>query len=300
MDAVSHVFPPFLSCFFLRSLSVVCCTVKDDLLVTLEQLARRPDGQRFDYIIVETSGLADPAPLMEALWADSELDPAVRVDGVVCVCDACHISEHLQRTAEARAQLAVSDVALINRCDLTDEMTVSKAEDEIRNVNAECKVLKSSWGKVDLDEILGMRTLDTEREPQIRSWNDVRSECDGCSLGGHDGHDGHDHGKKKKRHDGDISTWQIEMEGKMDEEKLRSFLAEVLWEPQGWDVLRAKGAVSLQSSQYMCALQAVRAVWTIQPTPLLSQGKSRFVFIGRNLKPDVWLPKLKDCLFKSE
>lgn len=97
----------------------ICCTVKDDLVSTLEQLAIHKD--RFDYILIETTGMANPGPVITSLWTDSELGTSLRLDGVVCVVDAANILYNLslpQVSNEVRQQICYADRIIINKSDL--------------------------------------------------------------------------------------------------------------------------------------------------------------------------------------
>ena len=114
-----------ISNFIELSNGCICCTIKDDLLVTLEQLLLYKD--KFDYIIIETTGVANPGPIVSALWADDQLDCNLILDGVICVVDSYNIESYLSSTDEsinASTQLCLADRILLNKSDTIDSTQV--------------------------------------------------------------------------------------------------------------------------------------------------------------------------------
>ncbi|KAG2432777.1 hypothetical protein HYH02_012909 [Chlamydomonas schloesseri] len=138
----------------------MCCAVKSDFLQALESLLERPGGRRFDYILIETSGLANPGPIATALWTDAELESRVSLDGVVTVVDAVNIDRQLHEPRprgavnEAQLQVAYADIVLLNKLDLVDEEALMRAEADIRAINSGVTIVRTSRAAVDLGLIL--------------------------------------------------------------------------------------------------------------------------------------------------
>ncbi|GFR53016.1 hypothetical protein Agub_g15708 [Astrephomene gubernaculifera] len=138
----------------------MCCAVKSDFLQALESLLDRPGGRAFDYILIETSGLANPGPIATALWTDAELESRVNLDGVVTVVDAVNIDRQLHEPRqqgvvnEAQLQLAYADIVVLNKLDLAEEEALVRAEADIRAINSSVTIVRTQRSTVDLGLIL--------------------------------------------------------------------------------------------------------------------------------------------------
>ncbi|PNH07726.1 COBW domain-containing protein 1 [Tetrabaena socialis] len=147
----------------------MCCAVKSDFLQALESLLERPGGRRFDYILIETTGLANPGPIATALWTDAELESRVSLDGVVAVVDAVNIrqvaaggprvrqlGEQRSKGAvnEAQLQIAYADIVVLNKLDLASEEAVVRSEADIRAINSGVTVVRTQRSAVDLGLVL--------------------------------------------------------------------------------------------------------------------------------------------------
>ncbi|GLC33940.1 hypothetical protein PLESTB_000820300 [Pleodorina starrii] len=140
----------------------MCCAVKSDFLQALESLLDRPAGQsrRFDYILIETTGLANPGPIATALWTDAELESRVALDGVVTVVDAVNIDRQLHEPRprgvinEAQVQVAYADIVVLNKLDLAEEEALVRAEADIRAINSGVTIVRTQRSVVDLGLIL--------------------------------------------------------------------------------------------------------------------------------------------------
>jgi len=262
----------------------VCCTVKDDLLVTLEQLLEK---QPFQHIVIEMSGLADPGPLIQVFWADSELEANVYLDAVVCVCDAQHITDHLNSTQEASQQIAMADRVLLNKCDLVEEAKLAEVEARLKSINAAASVMRTVQSEADLTALLHVNAFDAQgMAERLRS---DASQATVAPIG---------------QHTKTIETRRIHIPGLLDKSALRNFLATLLWEAdEDYDVLRLKGLISLAGKRVKYALQGVRDVWSLDKTsmPLCQETEpvSQFVFIGRDMLVEQWEKELLKCVHKE-
>ena len=143
----------------------ICCTVRGDLVRILDGLMRRKG--KFDAIIVETTGLADPAPVAQTFFIDENVGKKTRLDAVVTVADAKWLNDRLKDAPEAKNQIAFADVILINKTDLVTPEELSEVEARIRGINPYAKVHKTQRGQIALDEVLGRNAFDLDRILEI-------------------------------------------------------------------------------------------------------------------------------------
>src|ERR1700684_667035 len=173
----------------------ICCTVRGDLVRILDGLMRRKG--KFDAVIVETTGLADPAPVAQTFFVDENIGRKTRLDAVVTVADAKWLSERLKDAPEAKNQIAFADVILLNKTDLVSADELSEVEGRIRAINPYAKLHRTTRAQIPIAEVLDRKAFDLDRildiEPQFLESED-----------GHDHHDhGHDHGHGHDHHDHD-------------------------------------------------------------------------------------------------
>jgi G3E family GTPase len=178
----------------------ICCTVRGDLIRILEGLMRRK-GQ-FDAIIVETTGLADPAPVAQTFFIDEEVGRKARLDAVVTVADAKWLTERLKDAPEAKNQIAFADVILLNKTDLVSEHDLEEVEARIRGLNPYARVIRTQKCDVALDAVLDKGAFDLDRiltiEPAFLEADDHHHHHHDHDHGHH--HHGHDHGQDHHEH----------------------------------------------------------------------------------------------------
>jgi G3E family GTPase len=189
----------------------ICCTVRGDLIRILGQLVKRRD--RFDSVIVETTGLADPGPVAQTFFIDDDLKEQFQLDAIVTLVDAKHAEQHLEAVRAANEQIAFADVVLLNKTDLVSPQDVARVEQRIRAINRTAKIFRTQSAQLPIDEVLNVGAFDLERalavdrtflEPEYPfEWGGVfdfaagevrirTGEGHGHSHDDHD-HDHHDH-----------------------------------------------------------------------------------------------------------
>src|SRR5580693_4645850 len=166
----------------------ICCTVRGDLVRILDGLMRRKG--KFDAIIVETTGLADPAPVAQTFFMDENVGRKTRLDAVVTVADAKWLNERLKDAPEAKNQIAFADVILINKTDLVSADELAEVEARIRGINPYAKLHKTVRGQIPLDAVLGRNAFDLDR---ILDLEPAFLEGDGQEHEHGHGHHDHDH-----------------------------------------------------------------------------------------------------------
>jgi len=146
---------------FETSNGCICCTVRGDLIRILTQLRKR--RERFDAILIETTGLADPGPVAQTFFIDEELKEYFSLDAIVTLVDARHIEQELEQNPIAREQIAFADIVLLNKIDLVDSSTLARIEQRVRGISGTATVLRTRNADVPLDRVLDIGAFDLER-----------------------------------------------------------------------------------------------------------------------------------------
>ena len=143
----------------------ICCTVRGDLIRILSNLMKR--RKKFDYVLIETTGLADPAPVAQTFFMDDELGALLRLDGVVTLVDARHLVQHLGNTPEAQEQIAFADVILLNKIDLVGASELDALEARLHAMNAPAKLHRTQYAEISLDHILNVGGFNVTRALEV-------------------------------------------------------------------------------------------------------------------------------------
>ncbi len=263
----------------------ICCTVRGDLIRIIEGLMRRKG--KFDAIIVETTGLADPAPVAQTFFVDQDVQDQARLDAVVTVADAKWLSDRLRDAPEAKNQIAFADVIILNKMDLVSPEELREVEARIRAINPYAKLHKTSRCAVPLDAVLGRNAFDLDRILEIEP---SFLEVDDHDHHGHDhGHDHahHDHGLKHY-HDEEMQSFAFQIDGEVDPARFMPWI-NLIVQREGPSILRSKGILAFKDEDKRFVFQGVHM---ILDGDLQRQWRpdekrvSKIVFIGRNLKED--------------
>jgi len=241
----------------------ICCTVRGDLIHIIDNMMKRRG--RFDAIIIETTGLADPAPVAQTFFVDQDVRAKTRLDAVVTVVDAKHLVARLDDAPEAQDQIAFADVILLNKTDLVSEDDLKAVEARIRAINPYAKLHRTQNSNVALEAILDRGAFDLERilsvEPDF--------------LDGHHDHD----------HDPDVVSMSLTIPGDIDPEKFLPWINEVS-QTFGPQLLRYKGILAFKDEPRRFVLQGVHMIIDgdlQRPWKADEKRVSRLVFIGRDL-----------------
>ncbi len=269
----------------------ICCTVRGDLIRIIEGLMRRRG--KFDAIVVETTGLADPAPVAQTFFVDADVKDAARLDAVVTLADAKFLLERLTDAPEAKNQIAFADVVILNKTDLVAPEELLEIEARIRGINPYAAIHRAVKAAVPLEAVLERNAFDLSRiieiEPNFLSAGDDIHHHD------HDhGHDHHHHHPAEKRdgaplkayHDEDMQSVSIRYDGDVDPERFVPWLEE-LTQRDGPDILRCKGIVSFKNEPRQFVFQGVHMILDGDLQRAWREGEkrsTRLVFIGRKLK----------------
>ena len=239
----------------------ICCTVRGDLIRIIDGLMLRRN--KFDAIVVETTGLADPAPVAQTFFVDADIARQARLDSIVTVVDARHFLLRLEDSHEAEEQVAFADVILLNKTDLVDADELVAVEGRIRSINRHATLHYTNHCDVDLARVLDRGAFDLDRILEIEP----------AFLG-----------ENVHQHDDAISSVSLEG-GELDAWRFRQWLGDYLM-AHGPDVLRTKGILAVAGSDRRVVVQAVHMLMDSAPQRLWKAGeerRSRLVLIGRNL-----------------
>ena len=269
----------------------ICCTVRGDLIRILTGLMRRKG--RFDAIIVETTGLADPAPVAQTFFVDEEISARTKLDSVTTVVDAKHVLLRLADSREAREQIAFADQIVLNKTDLVTESELAEVERRIRKINPLAPIHRAVNSNVPLETVLGRGSFDLDRieELQPAFLNPPHGEAghvhdEHCADDHHDhDHDHHHHAGGHTHEDQDIKGVALSYEKPLNGGKVTEWLNGVL-QAQGPDILRAKGIIDVAGEEKRLVFQAVHMILDGDLQREWRPGErrySRLVFIGRNL-----------------
>lgn len=259
----------------------LCCTARADLVRILKTLLERRD--RFDRILVETSGMADPNPVAQTFFVDEEVAAEVALDAVVTLVDAKHIGRHLDENDigggvgdVAFDQIACADRIIVNKVDLIDGAELESLGRRLRSINATAPILTSSYAQVDLDAILGVGSFDLSRTLAIDpDWLDDLSH----------------------EHDSSIESVSLELTRDLDGERFDRWLNGFL-DDHGDELFRLKGILAIAGDDRRHVLQGVHRITEHLPADPWGRAsrESRIVFIGRNLDVGALQTSLTACL----
>lgn len=252
----------------------ICCTVRGDLIRIIGNLMKRRD--KFDHIVIETTGLADPAPVIQTFFVDEDMRDTLLLDAVVTVVDAKHISQHWDAD-EAQEQIAFADVVLLNKTDLVTEEELAGLEKRIRAMNAMAKVYRTRNAELQMDALLGVKAFDLNRALEIEP----------DFLGEH-----------AHEHDETVTSVAIVESGAIDRNKFSDWIGEVL-RTQGTNIFRTKGILNMAGENNRFVFQGVHMLfdgkqdrpWKATETP-----KNELVFIGRDLNENQLKEGFRRCL----
>jgi G3E family GTPase len=260
----------------------ICCTVRGDLIRIIDGLMRRKG--KFDAIIVETTGLADPAPVAQTFFVDETVSKRTKLDAVVTVADARWLRDRLKDAPEAKNQIAFADVILLNKTDLVGSQELREIEMRVRGINPYARLHRTERCGVALDEVLGRNAFDLDRildiEPAFLEADDRDHEHD------HD-HD-HHHADLKHYHDEDMQSLALRTDKPLDPEKFFPWVQDLVAQ-EGPSILRSKGILSFDGDPKRFVFQGVHMMLDGDHQRPWRDGEareSRIVFIGRNLAED--------------
>ena len=253
----------------------ICCTVRGDLIRIITNLMRRRD--KFDHLVIETTGLADPAPVIQTFFVDEDVSAKTKLDAVVTVVDAKHISQHWD-AEEAQEQIAFADIILLNKTDLVSEAELLELEQRIKSMNLMCKIYRTQNSEIEMDAVLGVGAFQLDRALQIDP-----------EFLGEDAHE----------HDDTVKSVAIVEVGELNLPKVNAWISRLLRE-QGVDIFRMKGILNIKGIEERFVFQGVHMLFDATRDRLWNPDENRqneLVFIGRNLDSEQLKSDFLACMY---
>lgn len=259
----------------------ICCTVRGDLIRILGALMRR--REKFDHILIETTGLADPAPVAQTFFMDDEIAAQLRLDAIVTLVDAAHVLQHLDEVKpegvenEAVEQIAFADRIVLNKTDLADGQTVAEVIARVRAINSGVRIIPAQHAELDLQQVLDVGAFDLERvladDPSFLT-------------------------ETEHQYDTTVASVGIDLPGELNEDRLNRWLGNLL-RTKGVDLFRSKGILALAGAPKQYVFQGVHMLLDGEFGRDWRDGedrRNRLVFIGRNLDRAALERGFTDCL----
>jgi G3E family GTPase len=250
----------------------ICCTVRGDLIRILNQLSKKKD--RFDYVLIETTGLADPAPVAQTFFVDEDIKKNFKLDGIVTVVDALHIKQHWD-DRESQQQIGFADVLLLNKTDLVSKDELNIVKDKIHNLNGLTEIYETQKAQIDLNKILNVGGFDLDK-----------------TLEAHP-----DFLKNHHHHHQKVGSVGLVMDGYVNIDKFQAWIGQVL-QTQGADIFRSKGIIALPNEKKKYVFQGVHMQLNGELGPEWKENEkpqTQLVFIGRNLDREKLQAGLNAC-----
>jgi G3E family GTPase len=257
----------------------ICCTVRGDLVRILGELhAKKAAGQlHFDRVVIETTGLADPAPVAQTFFVDDDIGQQYLLDAIVTMVDAVHADAQFDEHHEAQEQVGFADRILITKTDLVDAQAVQALKQRVVQMNPRAKVAEARHGVASIDDLLDIRGFNLnailEIEPEFLT--DVSHE-----------------------HDDDVTSFVFRAEKPLDLDRTEDFLNGVI-QVYGAKLLRYKGVLSVKGQDRRVVIQGVHMLMGSDLGTAWKPGEkrdSKMVFIGRDMPKDVLLAGLAQCV----
>jgi G3E family GTPase len=259
----------------------ICCTVRGDLIRILGDLKAKRDGGRlkFDRVVIETTGMADPGPVAQTFFTDEEIGNYYLLDSIITLVDAKHAPQQLDEFHEAQEQVGFADRILLSKTDLTNEAETENLKKRLRKMNPRAPIKAVHFGNAPLDEVLDLRgfNLNAILELDPNFLTDIA-------------HEHHD----------EVESFVFRSDKPFDGTKLEQFLSGMI-QVYGPDLLRYKGVLWMKGNPRRVVFQGVHMMMggdMGKPWEKAAKKQSVMVFIGKKLPKDLFLAGLEECLAK--
>ncbi len=250
----------------------LCCTIRKDLVKGVQKLIKRGG---FDYLLIETTGIADPGPVAQTFLNIPQLQQFVRLDSIITVVDAEQIEKQMKETATAREQIVAADFLLLNKTDLVDEAALLRVEAQACELNPHAQIFRTNHSQVNLKELLDMQVFNLDRK--LAADPDFLNELN-------------------QRHHHEINSISLEFDRPFSVEKFEFFVQELSEQEK---IFRSKGFLNIQGNPRRAIFHGVNNRFTILWDRLWEKGETRtsqLVFIGKHLDEKRLRGQIEACL----
>ena len=288
----------------------ICCSIREDLRATLQDLAakKRKGELDFERVVIETTGLADPGPVAQTFFMDDEVAESYLLDSILTLVDAKHAAQQLNDRQEARRQVGFADQIFISKADLVSPSELDALQHRLKHMNPRAPQKVTHFGQVALSEVFDLRGFNLNAKLEIdpdfleadgheHHHHDHDHEhgehCDHPSHA-HDGHEGHGH---HHHHDDDVKSFVYKADRAFDPAKLEDFLGAIV-NIYGPRMLRYKGVLHMKGTERKVIFQGVHQLMGSDLGPQWAEGEvrsSKMVFIGIDLPRDILEQGLAQC-----
>ena len=272
----------------------ICCTVRKDLIDTVKNLMINK-RDKFDHIIIETTGLADPAPVAQTFFVDDYMSELCRLDSIITFIDAKFTGQHLDEEKpegvenEAHEQVAFADVLVLNKTDLVNQDELDCIKKKLKSINVHAPIIETQYSKVPIDKVININAFDLNKTLEMdEGFLDIDAE---------------------HQHDSSISSFGVHIEGTFHNKKLNDWLNKLMRE-KGQDLYRSKGILAVMDSEDKYVFQSVHMMMMLDSSSNLGmdhkpwkEGEkkiNKFCFIGKNLDKDLIIKQLNECIFDGK
>lgn len=275
----------------------ICCTVRDDLIVSLKKLVKERPG-KFDAVIIETTGLADPAPVAQTFFVDDDMKELFELDAIITFVDCKHTPAHLAEEKpdgvenEAVEQVAFADVLVLNKTDLVNKEEMEALKKQLRGINSSAKMFETSFSKLPVESVLDIKAFDLAKTVEM---DDAFLQTDAEHM-----------------HDKSVSSVGVCIEGEFMPEKFNDWLSTLLRE-KGADIYRSKGIIALAGTTEKYVFQGVHMLLMMRGSHSEEEGAiqlkdwgkdekrmNKLCFIGKNLNREEITKGLEACIFNGK
>jgi G3E family GTPase len=268
----------------------ICCSINDELMQTVERVLERPEP--LDYIVVETTGLADPLPVAMT-FLGSELRDQTRLDSIITLIDAENFDQSVLDTQVGRAQVVYGDILMLNKCDLVAEEQLQTVEQRLRDVKNDARILRASQGDVPLPLLLSVGLFETDKVSPQHSHHDHSHSHHDHSHSHHDhSHSHHDHDHSDHLAVDGFTSLSFQSDGPFALRRFQNFLDNQL--PA--EVFRAKGILWFKESERRHVFHLAGKRFSIDDTDWTGERKNQLVLIGRDIDHDTLRQQLQACV----
>ena len=281
----------------------ICCTIREDLRATLQDLAqkKRKGELNFDRVVIETTGLADPGPVAQTFFMDDEVAESYLLDSILTLVDAKHAQQQLDARQEVRRQIGFADQIFISKSDLVDDTALDDLAHRIKHMNPRAPQRKVHFGEVPISAVFDLKGFNLNSKLDIDP--DFLNAQDDHDHHHHDHDHDHEHGEHcshphHHRHDDDVKSFVFRADRAFNPAKLEDFLGSIV-QVYGPRMLRYKGVLHMKGSDRKVIFQGVHQLMGSDLGPKWAPGEpksSKMVFIGIDLPRDVFEQGLRQCL----
>jgi G3E family GTPase len=282
----------------------ICCTIRDDLRATLQDLATRKRKGELDFerVVIETTGLADPGPVAQTFFMDDEVAEQYLLDSILTLVDAKHAADQLNDRQEARRQVGFADQIFISKSDLVDPEALGALTHRLKHMNPRAPIRPVHFGDVALSEVFDLRGFNLNArldiDPDFLKADEEHDHVHGesCDHPSHQhGHEGHGH---HHHHDDDVKSFVYRATRPFNPAKLEDFLGAIV-QVYGPRMLRYKGVLDMEGTDRKVIFQGVHQLMGSDLGPVWAEGEprvSKMVFIGLELPRDILVQGLDQAL----